>query len=247
MAEPEGAVKKKGKGKGLVLGVVALLVVGGGTVGAAKFGVIQIPGLSPKKGAGPAPTELKAVPGDGRVVLTWTPVKGATTYTVRRGDTDKGPFKDVKKDLKEPKLVDQGLKNGAEVVYVVVAMHPKGASLESEAVKAKPVAPPRKPAPELAGKPAPPRKKGPVLDPVQGAETLAALWNQMEPGDLVRLTASWSERDLARVMAQMNGEQAAALLSEVARAGSAGATRASRLSQELLRLGSVVEPTASSG
>jgi|GEM_PF-6255068 len=245
MAENEAAVKKGGPKKIIILLVAFIALAGGGAFGAAKLGFLQIPGISPKKGMGPPATDLKAVAGDGQVILTWTPAKGAVTYRLKRAEKPEGPFKEIQAKLPTPKFTDKGLTNGKAVVYVVVAMHAKGASLDSEPTTVKPVAPPRKPAPEMAAATRPKRPKATEPDVKLGAQSLAALWNQMEPADLVRVSEKWTERDLGRVISAMNPEQAAALLAEISKSGKQGPERASKLSKELIRLGSVVVDKAS--
>jgi hypothetical protein len=68
----------------------------------------------------PAPSGLVALPGDLRVTLTWLPVPGATSYSLRRSDRPGGPYGTI---LRTPRTtaVDERVANGRAYFYVVRA------------------------------------------------------------------------------------------------------------------------------
>src|SRR6185295_3938633 len=72
--------------------------------------------------APPTPVNLSASPGNGRVALSWTPVHGATCYTVRRATDPAGPFTTVA-GPPVPSCVDGGVLNGTIYYYVVSSLN----------------------------------------------------------------------------------------------------------------------------
>lgn len=86
--------------------------------------------------------------------------------------------------------------------------------------------------PVVATPPAP--KPMTKRDEDAGAAKLARLWNEVEAPKLLAIAKDWKERDLARVVVRMDAEKVAEVLSLLP------PKRASALSREMQRLGSVV-------
>lgn len=93
----------------------------------------------------PTPVGLNASPGNGRVILSWSPVHGATCYTVRRATDPAGPFTTVA-GPPVPLCVDGGVLNGSTYYYAVSSLNAGGESLPSTPVAATPVGAPAAPA-----------------------------------------------------------------------------------------------------
>jgi subtilisin family serine protease len=74
----------------------------------------------------PAPTGLSATPGDAQVLLTWTPVPGATSYRVKRSGTSGGPYTLIANGLSTPSYTNTGLTNTVPYFYVVTAVNAAG-------------------------------------------------------------------------------------------------------------------------
>ncbi len=91
----------------------------------------------------PAPSNVVAAASDRQVMLTWTPVPEATTYSVYRS-TRKGRYTTVAlaSALGGPPLVDAGVENGPTYYYTVVATNIGGNSPRSEEANATPEGPP---------------------------------------------------------------------------------------------------------
>ncbi|KHL51553.1 fibronectin type III domain-containing protein, partial [Xanthomonas cannabis] len=89
--------------------------------------------------AAPSATRgLTAAVGDSRVRLSWSPVAGATSYTVQRRAGGAGAFTTVGANVAAASYVDQSVSNGADYDYVVTANSAAGASAPSAVVRAKP-------------------------------------------------------------------------------------------------------------
>lgn len=89
--------------------------------------------------AAPSATRgLTATVGDSRVRLSWSPVAGATSYTVQRRAGGAGAFTTVGANVAAASYVDQSVSNGADYDYVVTANSAAGASAPSAVVRAKP-------------------------------------------------------------------------------------------------------------
>ena len=91
------------------------------------------------KGQSPAPDILpmapsglvaKAVEG-GKVSLTWRRAALATTYTVKRATTSKGPYTTVKAGIDTPAFIDDTVTVGKLYFYVVSTVNAKGESANS--------------------------------------------------------------------------------------------------------------------
>ena len=89
----------------------------------------------------PPPVGLGATPGNGRVTLTWTPVHGATAYTVHRADVAGGPYEIVAGPASPP-CVDSSVLNGRSYFYAVSALNAGGESAPCAPVPAAPHTPP---------------------------------------------------------------------------------------------------------
>jgi hypothetical protein len=90
--------------------------------GGSGFG-LQLAELSLHSAAPLAgPAGLNATPGDGQVALAWTPVSGATGYTIKRSAYRGGPYAPVKTVASGTSYTDQGVANGQTYFYVVAAV-----------------------------------------------------------------------------------------------------------------------------
>jgi hypothetical protein len=116
----------------LVLGVIALL----GFVGCdVVFGLHHVDYI-------PAPTGFTAVPGDGRVDLSWDPYDKATEYNLKRGTTS-GVYS-ITFNITAPATTyaDLAVTNGTDYFYALTATVPAGGSDTSDEVDATPQASP---------------------------------------------------------------------------------------------------------
>lgn len=83
-------------------------------------------------------------------------------------------------------------------------------------------------------------------DPDQGAEELAAVWDEIDTPELIRISANWKEDDLVPVMQHMDTGKVAKLLDEMAK-GDPDAKRppdplrASKLSKVLQENSSIIK------
>jgi len=93
-----------------------------------------------------APTNLRAVPGDGAISLTWDPVEGASSYNVYLAQ-EAGVTKENYQSkpggaritgILNPLYQVSGLQNGVTYYFVVTAVNETGESPESEEVSATP-------------------------------------------------------------------------------------------------------------
>lgn len=115
--------------------VVAANSAQGGSVNSAPVAVTPIlPTQAP-----PAPLGVVATSGNGVVSLLWTASAGATSYQVKRATAVTGPFALVGQPSSSA-YSDAAVVNGSTYFYVVVAMSAGGASPDSMAVMANPVA-----------------------------------------------------------------------------------------------------------
>lgn len=74
-------------------------------------------------GSIPAPTELKATPGDKQIILTWKAVTGAGSYNVYRGFSPNGQDANpIKSGLTTPEYTNTGLTNGTKYFYRIAAL-----------------------------------------------------------------------------------------------------------------------------
>jgi hypothetical protein len=81
----------------------------------------------------------------------------------------------------------------------------------------------------------------PTIDPDKGAKKLAGLWNGIEVAQLVPIVKDWKDEDLVKVLAKMDPDKVAELLSALE------PKRASLLSRFVQKLGSIVPPPPKTG
>jgi uncharacterized protein (DUF1800 family)/fibronectin type 3 domain-containing protein len=86
------------------------------------------------------PSGLAATPENGQVALIWSPVEGATGYSIGRATNSGGPFATVGTST-STSFTDTKVTNGTAYYYVVSASNAAGSSANSAAVPATPVAP----------------------------------------------------------------------------------------------------------
>ncbi len=92
----------------------------------------------------PPPVGLSASPANGRVALTWSPVHGASAYTVRRADGPAGAYEIIAGPA-ATSCVDSGVVNGHTYLYTVSALNAGGESAPCAPVAAAPLPPPAVP------------------------------------------------------------------------------------------------------
>jgi uncharacterized protein (DUF1800 family) len=85
------------------------------------------------------PSGLTANPGNNQVALAWSASSGATGYSVARATTSTGPYTSVG-ESSSTSFTDTSAVNGTSYYYVVSASNAMGASVNSAAVAATPVA-----------------------------------------------------------------------------------------------------------
>ena len=88
--------------------------------------------------APPAPTGLTAVSGKKKVTLSWNPVAGATSYTVKRSVTTGGPYSIVASGVTATTFANSGLKTGVTYYFVVAAVNAAGEGPHSNQASATP-------------------------------------------------------------------------------------------------------------
>jgi subtilisin family serine protease/uncharacterized membrane protein len=91
--------------------------------------------------APPAPQDLVATAGDGRVTLVWSSALGATRYIVKRGTTAGGPYTTLASNVKGATYTDTTVVNDTTYYYVVAAANSLGESGDSNEASATPRAP----------------------------------------------------------------------------------------------------------
>lgn len=90
-----------------------------------------------------APVGLAAEAGDAQAALSWIAAEGMS-YTVKRSETNGGPYTEVRSGLTAGSYVDQGLVNGTTYYYVVSAVSgglESADSVQAEAMPQKPQPP----------------------------------------------------------------------------------------------------------
>jgi fibronectin type 3 domain-containing protein len=95
-----------------------------------------------------APTNLTATAGNQQASLTWTATSGATSYFVKRGTANGGPYTTVGTSAGTT-YADTSLTNGTAYYYVVTAVDATGESGNSNQASATPTAAPTAPVPPL--------------------------------------------------------------------------------------------------
>jgi hypothetical protein len=85
----------------------------------------------------PAPSGLTATGGSAQVALSWTPSSGATSYNVKRGTTNGGPYTQIA-TATTTSYADNGVSNGTTYYYVTTAVSSGGQSANSNQASATP-------------------------------------------------------------------------------------------------------------
>ena len=93
------------------------------------------------------PTGLAAITGNAQVTLYWSASTDATSFDVKRSNTNGGPFVQIA-TVMSPSYSDTAVSNGSAYYYVVDAVNSAGASANSGQISATPAAP-------VTGNPAP--------------------------------------------------------------------------------------------
>ncbi len=86
------------------------------------------------------PTGLQAVPGNGQVVLSWSPPLGAVSYNLKRATLSGGPYTTIA-NLTATNYTDANVTNGMTYYYVVSAVRSGGESANSSQTSATPQLP----------------------------------------------------------------------------------------------------------
>jgi hypothetical protein len=89
-----------------------------------------------------APGGLQATAGNAQVRLSWNASTGATSYTVKRGSSNGGPYTSIASNLTTTSYTNTGLSNGSTYYYVVTASNSAGESANSSQVAATPTSTP---------------------------------------------------------------------------------------------------------
>ena len=87
-----------------------------------------------------SPKGLVAVPGNGAVELKWPDVQGATSYNVKRSETDGGPYATIQSESQTASFIDDTVTNEKTYYYVVTANGVGGESAASNQVEVTPSA-----------------------------------------------------------------------------------------------------------
>lgn len=96
-----------------------------------------------------SPKGLSATPGNGMVKLDWNAAEGATTYSVKRGTTNGGPYATIVTGITDVSYIDATVENDKTYYYIVTATGATGESGPSNQATATPSAAAVKPeAPE---------------------------------------------------------------------------------------------------
>lgn len=87
----------------------------------------------------PSPSNLTAMAGDGSVALNWSESYGASTYHVKRGLVDGGPYTTLMATVASTSCIDLAVGNGTSYFYVVSAVGPDAESADSAQAVATPM------------------------------------------------------------------------------------------------------------
>jgi regulation of enolase protein 1 (concanavalin A-like superfamily) len=87
----------------------------------------------------PAPAALTATAGNAQVVLNWSAVSGAASYTVKRTTVSGGSYTTIASGTTSTSYTDTGLTNRSTYYYVVSAVNTGGESVPSSEVSATPL------------------------------------------------------------------------------------------------------------
>jgi hypothetical protein len=91
------------------------------------------------------PVNLAAVPGNSQVALSWEPLAGATSYTVKRSTTSGGIYTDLQTGVLTTNYTDTTAMTGTTYYYTVSGVGALGESLNANEVMATPTPPPSVP------------------------------------------------------------------------------------------------------
>lgn len=80
---------------------------------------------------------VKAIAGNGEIVLSWGAISGASSYTVKRSTTPTGPFTNIA-TVTRPTYTNTALSNGQTYYYIASATTSAGVSLDSVVASATP-------------------------------------------------------------------------------------------------------------
>src|SRR5580704_8999646 len=86
----------------------------------------------------PAPSGLTATAGSAQVSLSWTASSGATSYNVKRGTTNGGPYTQIATGATTTSYLDNSVSNGTTYYYVATAVDTAGQSANSNQASATP-------------------------------------------------------------------------------------------------------------
>ncbi len=114
-------------------GKVYLASFGTENVGGGQFCVY---GLLPDGRAPAAPVELRATSSAGRVVLSWSSVPGATTYTISKSSGRSGTFLTLARGITTPQFEDKAVSQDRSYSYEVRAVNGNGESAPSRQANA---------------------------------------------------------------------------------------------------------------
>lgn len=75
-----------------------------------------------------SPKGLSATPGNGMIKLDWIAAEGASTYSVKRGTADGGPYETIAEGITDVSYIDATVQNDNTYYYVVTASGATGES-----------------------------------------------------------------------------------------------------------------------
>lgn len=100
---------------------------------------------TPTPTAPSAPSNLTAMAGNARVLLSWTAPPSSASYNVQRSSSDGGPYSTIATGVTATSYSDAGVTNGTTYYYIVQGVNSFGTSPSSNQASATPQAPPATP------------------------------------------------------------------------------------------------------
>ena len=210
-----------------VFGIMLAALAGGGVVGAAMMGVIEIPGLSPaKKAAGAAALYEGDKAGDPKAPgaeIAKSPDAGPTADAAKPADSKDAKSGTTAAGAKPADPKDPAGAKAADASKQPDAAGPPAASTPKAVDPAKPsVADSPKaggasavpPAP--VGAPPPGAKPAVTRNPQLGIAKAAKLWNEMSIDAIVVMVKKYKAPDLAAILAKMDTSKVAKVLEKLA-------------------------------